>query len=264
MRWPCHERRTTGTSRPRRRHRGRRRFERSPLSNVRDHLRRHRRPAIGVYGELSRLDSLSPTGLLDELLREGRALGVGDHPTDDVANQRRGSCARSAQAPCKREFPLRFGVSSTCRSRGKRVAMQKPVMLASPDVRFTSRSAGLMSLWMIPLACSSARAPAMAVAAHSFSTSVSGLFISTSSGVPPGSSSTSVAAPSSFVRARGRGAHGEVKNSRREYSFSSRPSTPAFERSGPLAETSSRRLPVGVRQRTTERSSAVTARAASA
>jgi hypothetical protein len=53
---------------------------------VRDHLRRHRWPAIGVDGELSRLDSLTPTTSSMSFFARV-ALCVGDHPADDVATE---------------------------------------------------------------------------------------------------------------------------------------------------------------------------------
>jgi len=50
-----------------------------------DGLGGHRRPAIGVDGELGAVDALSPTGLLNEALGQRGALTMGHHPADHVA-----------------------------------------------------------------------------------------------------------------------------------------------------------------------------------
>jgi hypothetical protein len=49
-----------------------------------DGLRGHRRPALGVDGQLITGDPLPGAGLADEPLGERGALAMGHHPTDDV------------------------------------------------------------------------------------------------------------------------------------------------------------------------------------
>ena len=47
-------------------------------------MERHRRPAIGVDGELPAVDALAGARLADERLGQRRTLAMRDHPADDV------------------------------------------------------------------------------------------------------------------------------------------------------------------------------------